>query len=462
MRLFRNLLLWQRNQGKMMTQQHLNPTAHEPVAPPAPAAPATSAPAQVSQPPVPAPVTPSQLKKEKATVDDTKQVDADLVTILSWPRGYDGQSEKLFQDWIIRKLNSMGHKPTMRSKGCVSIEIPRMVKGQQGVQPRRSVVLFSCHTDTVHSASESNSQQIAYDPGFDHIMLANLPADKKADNKAPKWHGRSKSGTCLGADDGAGVWMLLKMIEAKVPGAYVFHRGEERGCIGSYAMATDKNDKKWLEWFDIAVAFDRPKDFEVITHQAGAECCSQKFAKALCDKLNGEVGDQTLKFEPSNRGGVTDTKQYRGIIAECVNVAVGYYDHHTTDEYLDYGHLKALLAKCTEIDWDSLPVDRKPSTEWTATTYGGSGYGYGAGGMDSFPRSAPPSPAPAPAAKSSTKKTDDMRSSKILELYNEVDGWADIEALFYAEPEETAKFVFLALIEARMALVELEVLRGHV
>ena len=42
---------------------------------------------------------------------------------------------------------------------------------------------------------------------------------------------------CLGADDGAGVFLMLEMIDANVEGTYIFHRGEERGGWGSSQIA---------------------------------------------------------------------------------------------------------------------------------------------------------------------------------------------------------------------------------
>ena len=41
----------------------------------------------------------------------------------------------------------------------------------------------------------------------------------------------------LGADDKAGVTIMLYMIENKIPGLYYFFVGEEVGCIGSKKVA---------------------------------------------------------------------------------------------------------------------------------------------------------------------------------------------------------------------------------
>ena len=44
---------------------------------------------------------------------------------------------------------------------------------------------------------------------------------------------QSDNNECLGGDDGTGVWLMTKLIEAGVPGRYIFHRAEEVGGRGS-------------------------------------------------------------------------------------------------------------------------------------------------------------------------------------------------------------------------------------
>src|ERR1035437_10313734 len=44
---------------------------------------------------------------------------------------------------------------------------------------------------------------------------------------------RSDGTTILGADDKAGVTIMLYMIEHNIPGLYYFFLGEEVGCVGS-------------------------------------------------------------------------------------------------------------------------------------------------------------------------------------------------------------------------------------
>lgn len=300
----------------------------------------------------------------------TGTVDPLLVKILSWKRPHDSTSEMHFCDWICEQIGKRGQIASRMAGGCITATVCA-----EGTEPLPST-LFSCHVDTVHHVG-GPKQSIVYDPSFGHIFL------DKADPNA---------GSCLGADDGAGVWLMLQMIEAKVPGTYVFHRGEERGAIGARAML--QKHSVWLSTFDAAVAFDRPDTYEIITHQGGQRCASDKYATKLAKLLN----EHGLAYELSSRGVFTDTKVYRDVIPECLNIGVGYHHQHGQDEYLDYEHLLALRDAVIAINWESLPVDRDPSkSEWEQYGTGARWGGYGGhGGYGGYSGYTPPSPRPSP------------------------------------------------------------------
>ena len=272
--------------------------------------------------------------------DVPETVDPLLVEVLSYPRKHDSVTEAEFQTWLKGRLELAGHKPSLMQLGSFSVEVKRP-------DGKRSTALFSCHTDTVDMPCAAGQRKtMNYDPNFGLITLAN-----------------DSVGGCLGADDGAGVWIMLKMIEAKVPGTYIFHRAEE--CGGLSAKANADKEAKFLKHFEISVAFDRPRDNEIITHQGGLKCASDKFSKALCERLNSKGMD----YKPSTNGVYTDNKEYRKLIAENVNVGVGYTGQHGRGEDLDYAHLNALLNACTAIDWDALPVDRNPAEADPTSAY---------------------------------------------------------------------------------------------
>lgn len=171
-------------------------------------------------------------------------------------------------------------------------------------------MLFSCHTDTVDH--EIGFRKVVYDAGTS-IMFA-------------------QGNDILGADDGAGVFIMVNMIAANVPGRYVFHRAEERGALGAKWII--ENTPKVLSGMRFALAFDRMGTDEVITNMITGITCSNEFAQTLCS----ELGDH---FTPAD-GIYTDTAFYIRHIPNCTNISVGYYDQHTDYESLDVSYLLAL------------------------------------------------------------------------------------------------------------------------
>jgi hypothetical protein len=198
-----------------------------------------------------------------------------------------------------------------------------------------SRTIFSSHVDTVHR--EGGYQKVYYD--------MKKECYHKRDNKP------------LGADDAAGVWLLLEMIDAGIPGLYLVHRGEERGGIGSGFMAD--NHDKFLKNFDRAIAFDRKATHSIITHQGTGRCCSDKFGDALASALNAADDTMEFMYQNDDSGVYTDTAEYTHLIPECTNVSVGYYDEHTPNERLYLPHLLALRDAALKIDWENLPVVRE-------------------------------------------------------------------------------------------------------
>lgn len=251
-----------------------------------------------------------------------------LLTILTTRRADGSVGDTNFRLWLIDMLRNMDSKPSVDvgPRGCII-----------ATTNSESTTLFSCHIDTCHSIQESTGkpQKLAYDSVMGHLFL---------DPKEP-------SG-CLGADDGAGIYIMLRMLEAGIDGSYVFHTGEEIDGQGAKAMLKDKLD--WLKKFKRAVAFDRPHNHEVIITQGGTVCASNLAGIALVQALNAEGMD----YEVSTKGVFTDTKVYAPVIPECFNLGVGYYSQHGPNETLDVAHVEALIQACIRIDWDNLPVHR--------------------------------------------------------------------------------------------------------
>jgi len=206
--------------------------------------------------------------------------------------------------------------------------------------------MFSCHTDTVH---KQGGKQKVYVDTFQGMMYTD-----------------GKQSNCLGADDGVGIWIMLKMIAEKKTGLYIFHRGEEVGGLGSSWIA--EHNQLLFSHITKAIAFDRKGYTDVITYQGSSRCCSNIFADDLAIKLG-------MGYRADEGGLFTDTANYTMLIPECTNISVGYDFQHTASETQNYVFAKDLLHRVLEIDFSALPVARK--TTDIDDLFSSTGYGTG-------------------------------------------------------------------------------------
>lgn len=209
-------------------------------------------------------------------------------------------------------------------------------------------ILWSCHTDTVHKFGGRQLTRVSEGEVFTVDPQSN----------------------CLGADCTAGVWLMTQMIEAQVPGLYVFHRAEEVGGLGSAWIAETTPDL--LEDIKYAIAFDRRGTKSIITHQWGGRCCSKSFALSLSDAIG-------LEHKMDSGGSFTDTASYVDLIGECTNVSVGYEGEHSKGESLDLEYIERLRDALVQADFTKLVSERKPGEidkEDMWETYS-KAYGYG-------------------------------------------------------------------------------------
>lgn len=215
--------------------------------------------------------------------------------------------------------------------------IPGIVKDEWHnwyVKVGESKTIFTSHTDTV-GASVARSNLVLDGSGS---FLSNRMG-------------------VLGSDDSAGVYVMLIMLKAQVPGLYVFHDSEERGCVGSRKFV-DAN-AEMLAGYAKCISFDRRGYDSVISHQGGSRCCSHEFAVALSNAVNA-ASDGTMAYKPDDTGTVTDSKMYVGIVPECTNLSVGYTGAHGSSEKVSINHIMYLARYAAAIKWEELPVNRDP------------------------------------------------------------------------------------------------------
>lgn len=193
-----------------------------------------------------------------------------------------------------------------------------------------SDTIFTCHLDTVCKEVKK----------VNHVFDKNII--------------KTDGTTNLGADDKAGMTVLLYMINKGVPGLYYFFVGEEVGCIGSSNLALSEDFSKYKR----CISFDRRGYGSVITHQMRGRCCSKEFA----EKLSVELSKDLLVFEPDSTGIVTDSASFMSQIPECTNISVGYFKEHTIHEHQDIFYLKKLCDSVVSVNWEDLPCVRDPKS----------------------------------------------------------------------------------------------------
>lgn len=243
---------------------------------------------------------------------------------LSTKRPHDTQQTRDFTLWLWDNLPAHLRDDTMIDQA-----------GNLHVDSRTDInqtTLFVAHVDTVHKTTGKN----------------------RIRKTRSHWYA---DGDVLGADDGAGVAMLMHLIHAGIPAYYIFTQGEEKGGIGAKHLVDYY--KPLLEQFDRAIAFDRRGIDSIITHQGWGRCCSDVFGSSLCDAI-GEI-DFDLMHLNDDTGVYTDTAEFVDIIPECTNISIGYDKEHTQNESLNIIYFNRLAKACAGISWDDLPTVRDPA-----------------------------------------------------------------------------------------------------
>jgi di/tripeptidase len=122
-----------------------------------------------------------------------------LARALSMMRPHNSEGTRRLTDWLQERANKLPNAMVGRdAAGNLHVDT-RMTKDHR--------TLFVAHVDTVHRKEGPN----------------------KIKQTSTHWYA---DGAALGADDGAGVAMLMHLLHAGVHAYYVFTQGEECGGIG--------------------------------------------------------------------------------------------------------------------------------------------------------------------------------------------------------------------------------------
>ena len=250
-----------------------------------------------------------------------------LLEMLTYKRKEGSVGQKLFNKRFIQPM--MG-KPDKVGNYLCQVYPDGQVEKFRGVIHPKNKIIFMAHHDTVHRTD--GRQKVFYDPTSDSAFVDH--------------------DECLGADCTTGVFLVLEMIRYKVPGLYIIHTGEECGGIGSSNIVEGK--PKWLNDVEACISFDRYGTNSIITHQMGQRTCSESFADDLESILKmGLISDSS--------GVYTDSYEYCGVVSECTNISVGYYNQHTKTEYQDMEFVMKLRDALVKADWNKIRGYRDPT-----------------------------------------------------------------------------------------------------
>jgi len=168
------------------------------------------------------------------------------------------------------------------------------------------------HTDSVHEHTDITIHEVTYKNKLRLI-------GKRASTNAQ----------CgIGADDKAGVFVCMELLEQLPILKVALFAGEEFGCVGS-----QNSDAKFFNNVGYVMEFDCPGSADVTHYCNGVQLFDEngEFYSVVKPILTEAMG-----VEPKlHRHPYTDVWPLkRNYPVSCINIATGYYKYHTQNEYV--------------------------------------------------------------------------------------------------------------------------------
>lgn len=181
---------------------------------------------------------------------------------------------------------------------------PVVENGEYLYKPGTVPILLVCHLDTVHGRPPTAKEICRNESGS--IWTAPTVG--------------------IGGDDRCGVYAVLKLLE-RFDCAAVFTTGEETGGKGALAFADDFRG----EAFNFAIEIDRKGKSDAVFY----DCENDKFTDFILED----------KFYEEASGSFTDISFICPALGMAgVNLSSGYYNAHTTSEYISIKDLNAAIT----------------------------------------------------------------------------------------------------------------------
>lgn len=204
--------------------------------------------------------------------------------------------------YLIKYLRSKSYYFEMDEYGNIYV-----TKGEAEFYP-----LVCAHTDSVQPHTDIEIHEITYKNKLRLIGKHSVSGEQCG----------------IGADDKAGVFICLELLEAMSPIKVVLFTGEEFGCHGSYHARED-----FFKDVGYAIEFDCYGSSDVTKYCNGIQLFDPdseffSFISPILENLMPE----TPKFHKHPYTDVWQLK--RRFDFSCINIAAGYHRYHQDNEYV--------------------------------------------------------------------------------------------------------------------------------
>lgn len=165
----------------------------------------------------------------------------------------------------------------------------------------------------------------------------------------------------LGADDRAGCAIALYLMRAGIKAHFGFFDFEETGGIGSQEYCA-KHSADIETYVKALIGLDRHGSRDAATY------------RGTCAPMMDIVGQYGYKEAFGSFTDVANIEQVNGV--GCVNLSVGFYHEHRTNEYLNINDMRYTASVLPEIIEKVTAIDTSANTVSNVTSYFGYGFAY--------------------------------------------------------------------------------------
>jgi hypothetical protein len=163
------------------------------------------------------------------------------------------------------------------------------------------------------------------------VVASDINPDSEIIKTGPIW--KRKSGI-LGADDRAGIAIIMNILKELKPRDFTgtlkiaFTVEEEIGQYGA-----ENIDNSFFDDIDCAISLDRRHASDIVTRSGYQDYCSPEFGQFFERVSRGMFGpDDGYRCV---QGGISDLRVWSEQSVDSVNLSVGFYNEHTSGEYLN-------------------------------------------------------------------------------------------------------------------------------